>query len=286
MITPFDARGRFDAARFAALLQHLAAAPLTGFVVLGSTGEAQLLDEPERDAVVRAARRALPRHRIIVGTGAESTALAVSRTKRAMAEGGDGALVMAPAFYRRAVSEDAIVHHYAALTKVSSAPVFLYQFPQANGFSFAPGVVRRLRSEAGVAGIKDSLGEPDAARRWVREGGRGFSVAVGSARAFLGGLDAGAEGAVLAVANVAPRLCVSLFEAHRCGDRVRALRLQKSVARLGETVGALGPAGCKAALALLGFDAGDPRAPLEEPSRAARASMRRVLTDLVAEARR
>lgn len=285
IITPFDARGRLDTARLRDLLHLLAAAPLTGFVVLGSTGEACLLTEAERNAVVRAARRALPRRPIIAGTGDESTALTVARTARAAGEGADGVLVLAPGFYRRAVSEGALGRHYAAVARAARIPVLLYQFPQANGFAFAPESVRRLRSQAGVAGIKDSLGEPEAIRRWVREGGAGFSVAVGSAKSFLPALDAGAGGAVLAVANIAPRLCAALLEAHRSGRRAEASRLQRAVDRLSATVGALGPAGCKAALGLLGFDPGPPRAPLEEPSPAELAAMRLVLAELRSEAR-
>jgi dihydrodipicolinate synthase/N-acetylneuraminate lyase len=277
VITTFDERGRFDAAKQRALLELLSARPVAGFVVLGSTGEACLLTEGERDAVVSAARRAVPRSPLLVGTGAESTALAVDRTRRAVDRGADGVLVLAPGFYRRALSLRSLMAHYETVGRASRVPVFLYQFPQANGFAFPPGSIRRLRTLPRIVGIKDSSGERESIRMLIREGGRGFDVAVGSARRFLGAMEAGASGAVLAVANIAPGMCARLLEAFERGRPAEARRLQRLLIELLDALGSSGPSGFKASLELVGFPAGPPRAPLCAPSPADRARILRAL---------
>ena len=76
--TPFDDRDRVDTARLKAALARWVKGPLTGFVVLGSNGEAALMDDFECDQAIVAAREAVPRDRgFIVGTGRESTQAAI-----------------------------------------------------------------------------------------------------------------------------------------------------------------------------------------------------------------
>src|SRR5712672_3424756 len=88
--TPFDHDDRVDTTRLKTALARWVSRPITGFVVLGSNGEAVLLDEDESDRVIAAARDAIPRGRpFIVGTGRESTVAAVRATKRAAELGAD-----------------------------------------------------------------------------------------------------------------------------------------------------------------------------------------------------
>ena len=73
--TPFDDRDRVDTARLKAALQKWVATPLDGFVVLGSNGEAALMDDFESDQTIVAARDAVPAsRRFIVGTGRRRSA--------------------------------------------------------------------------------------------------------------------------------------------------------------------------------------------------------------------
>src|SRR5688500_15428950 len=89
--TPFDEADRLDAARLKSAFARWIGSPLEGFVVLGSNGEAALMDEDESDRMVAAARDAVPRGRtLLVGTGRESTQATVSACKRAAALGADG----------------------------------------------------------------------------------------------------------------------------------------------------------------------------------------------------
>src|SRR5258708_32837754 len=99
--TPFDERDKVDLERRSAGFDGWLATPLTGFVVLGTTGEAALMDDDESDRLVAAAREMVPRGRpFIVGTGRESTQAAVRAAGRAANLGADAVLVRTPASFK------------------------------------------------------------------------------------------------------------------------------------------------------------------------------------------
>ena len=103
---------------------------LAGVVLTGSTGEAALLTENERAALVSAARDEVPTDRwLIVGTGAESTRQCVARCRMAMESGADAVLVVAPHYYSNVMTESALRAHYARVADESPLPMILYNLP-------------------------------------------------------------------------------------------------------------------------------------------------------------
>src|SRR5258707_1423227 len=99
--TPFADDDRLDVVRLRTAVEWWVASPLTGFVVLGSNGEAVLMDDDECDRVVDEARAIVPRHRpLIAGTGRESTRAAIRPAKRAAGLGADAVLVRTPRCFR------------------------------------------------------------------------------------------------------------------------------------------------------------------------------------------
>lgn len=114
--TPFDAQDAFDPSRFRVALARWVASPLTGLVVLGSNGEAPLVDEEESDRVIAVAREAIPRGRpLIVGTGRESTRAAVAASRRAAELGADAVIVRTPGFFKSQMTSDVFVRHYTTI---------------------------------------------------------------------------------------------------------------------------------------------------------------------------
>jgi len=146
---PFDERDRVDTARLKKALAKWVARPLHGFVVLGSNGEAVLMDDFEADRVIVAAREVVPRDRpFIVGTGRESTQAAIRATKRAAEHGADAVLVRTPGFFKTQMTTDAFVRHYTAVADASPVPVLLYNFTALTGVDLLPAAVSRLASLA------------------------------------------------------------------------------------------------------------------------------------------
>src|SRR6476469_4983952 len=155
--TPFDDRDRVDTARLRAALTKWMKRQLSGVVVLGSNGEAVLMDDFESDQAIVAAREAVPREkRFIVGTGRESTQAAIKATKRAAEHGADAVLVRTPGFFKAQMTNDAFVRHYTAVADASPVPVLLYNFTALTGVNLLPAAVARLATHPNLIGMKES----------------------------------------------------------------------------------------------------------------------------------
>jgi 4-hydroxy-2-oxoglutarate aldolase len=252
-----------DALRFNA--RRWMATGLRGLVVLGSNGEAALLDEDEADAVVGAARECVPRDRLLIaGTGRESTRGTIAATKRAAALGADLALVRAPGFFKGAMTAEALRRHYVAVADASPIPVLLYNFAAVFGVNLATETIAQLAQHPNIAGLKESGGDVAQVADQVAAAPDGFQVVVGAAPALYASLCVGAAGGVVAVANAAPEACVRLHALARAGRHEEALALQRALTPLARAVtGTYGVAGLKAAMGIAGYKGGVPRAPLQ-----------------------
>jgi 4-hydroxy-2-oxoglutarate aldolase len=280
--TPFDAAGEIDRARLKAALQRWLAAPLTGLVILGSNGEAALLDDHESDRLIGWARDAVPRGRpMIVGTGRESTRATIAASKRAAAAGADAVLVRTPGFFKTQMSTDVLVTHYLAVADESPAPVVLYNFTAVTGVNLAPAAVSRLAPHPNIVGVKESGGDVAQIAEFVSSVPPPFRVFAGSATSFYASLCVGASGGVLALACVVPDACVQLFDLTAARRHEEARTLQQRLAPLARLIGArYGVAGLKAALALQGCDVGPPRLPLAPVDAAGLTALTAALTAL------
>lgn len=264
--TPFDpVTGDVDVVGLRANLRGLLEHPVAGIVMGGSTGEAVLLDDEERRALLEAARSVVPGERLLVaGTGAESTRATVRLTRVAADAGADAALVMPPSFYKRAMTPEALRDHYAAVADASPIPVILYQVPlHLNTLELPTGLVAELSRHENVVGIKDSRGVLEALGDLLDQCREGFQVLVGNGALLYAALEVGAAGGILAVANLVPGAAAGIVQAFRDGRPAEAGKLQERVGPLHkDIVGGMGIGGIKAALDLLGRHGGVPRPPL------------------------
>ena len=278
--TPFDDRDRVDTARLRGVLTKMAARPLDGFVILGSNGEAVLMDDFESDQVIVAAREAIPRtKRFIVGTGRESTVAAVKAAKRAAEHGADAVLVRTPGFFKTQMTTDAFVRHYTAVADASPVPVLLYNFTALTGVTLLPGAVSALATHPNIVGMKESGGDTALIADLVNGTPSDFIVLAGTALTFYSALGVGAKGGILALACVLPDACVQLFTLFNAKRNAEALELQRQLTPIAKLLGQqYGVPGLKAALALAGYDAGLPRPPLVPVPDSAVTALREALS--------
>jgi len=277
--TPFTTQDAFDADRFRTALARWLASPLAGFVVLGSNGEAPYIDEDESDRVIAAARDAIPAGRpLIIGTGRESTRATIAATTRAAALGADAVIVRTPGFFKLQMSTDAFVQHYAAVAEASPVPVLLYNFTAVTGVNISAEAVAMLARHPNVVGIKESGGDAAQIADFVAAGGPDFTVFAGSATSFYASLCVGARGGILALSCVLPDACVALFDLVQRGAHDEARALQRRLVPLSRLLGnRYGVPGLKAALQLIGHDAGAPRPPLRPLDADGRAALAAAL---------
>jgi 4-hydroxy-2-oxoglutarate aldolase len=266
--TPFRDDGTVDERALAANVDRWMTTPLTGLVVLGSNGEAASLDDDEADRVVEIVRAGVPASRpLIAGTGRESTRATIAATRRAAAAGVDAALVRTPSFFKPQMTTDAFVRHFIEVADASPIPVLLYNVTLYTGVNLLPDAVERLAVHPNIVGIKESGSDIGQIAEYVARTPSDFTVLAGSATTLVHALCAGCDGAILALASLAPAECVSMAALVREKRLDEATALQRRLMPLARSVGSTyGVPGLKAALELTGFAGGAPRPPLRPVS--------------------
>jgi 4-hydroxy-2-oxoglutarate aldolase len=265
--TPFKDGEDIDAEGLTSNLAKWNRMGVTGYVVLGSTGERVNLDESEYLEVIETARRDLPETlTFIVGAGQQSTRSTINEIERAARAGAQAVLVITPHYYRSAVTQDALVNHYAAVADAASIPIILYSMPDLTGIKIEPETAARLSENPNIIGIKDSSNDVAKLRETVRLVRKDFAVMVGNGTVFSEALQAGARGGILAVGCVVPELCLEIYRAVQAGEIDHASVLQENLTPLARAVTkTYGIGGLKAALEMAGYVGGSVRAPLRRP---------------------
>src|SRR2546427_474666 len=161
--TPFDsATGDVAPVHLRHNVSRLIAAGLDGVVVAGSTGESALLDADEQRRMVAWVREVLPdKSWLVVGTGAESTRLAVALTRAAAAEGADAVLARPPGYFSTAVSPASLGDYFRTVADASPVPVLVYNIPKYTHLPIAAGLLQRLAAHPHILRGEDSSGESE-----------------------------------------------------------------------------------------------------------------------------
>jgi 4-hydroxy-tetrahydrodipicolinate synthase len=255
MVTPFDAAGDVDEAATVRLLHHLFENGSDGVVVCGTTGEAATLDDDEHlsfiDLVVREVRSSFPGKTVIAGVGSNDTRHAISLTEKATAMRPDALLSVNP-YYNRP-SRRGIVAHFREVVRATDLPILVYNIPQRTGADMPNDLLAELAQLENIAGVKQAnpanLAPVD-----------GMMIYAGNDDMLADVLDLGEPGGVLT-------------GSHLFGEEMRRMvdepeRRREIDASLQDVYRdlAIAPAACslKAALGLVGIQAGKPRLPYVE----------------------
>ena len=281
--TPFDADGEILPNKLKANIALWNRTGLHGYVILGSNGEAVMLTEQEKIALWQAAREAIPRDKLfLIGAGMESTRASIALAKRAAELGADAAMFVTPSYYKAEMKSATLVNHYRVIADASPLPVIVYNMPAATGLDIDANTVIQLAQHPNIVGIKDSSGNVAKYADIVRAVRPDFSVLAGSGGSMYPALCVGAQGAVAALANVAPRECVAMYDAFRAGRHNEARALQLRFVQLNAAVTTRwNVPGLKAALEELnqGFYGGPPRLPLRPLGDEDRAALRKAMQE-------
>ncbi|RLC75872.1 MAG: dihydrodipicolinate synthase family protein [Chloroflexi bacterium] len=262
--TPFDAEGEVAIRKLIENLERWNQYDLSGYVVLGSNGEAGFLSVEEKLRVLEAARQAIPPDKLMIaGAGCESTRQTIALTRQAAQAGADAALLVTPHYYDPQMTPGALAHHYEAVADGAPIPVLLYTVPKFTHVDIDTATVARLARHPNIIGIKDTGGNMAKMADTVRLTGPDFQVLAGSAGFFLAGLTLGAVGGILALSNVAPKKCLDLYQLFQAGKMEEAAALQRWMIPVNAAITArFGIAGLKVALEMLGYYGGPVRSPL------------------------
>lgn len=277
--TPFTETQELDIEASLSNIRKWSGTGITGFVLLGSTGERVHLDEREYLRVLETARNEVPSElAFIAGAGQQSVVGTIREIQQAADLGVDAVLVITPHYYRSSVTQDALVRYYTAVADAAPVPVLLYSMPAFTGIRIESDTIAWLSEHPNIIGVKDSSNDVFRFEATVKACPSDFAVLTGNGTILLDALRAGATGAILAVGCPVPETCVEIFNAFHRDDQQRAHSLQAKLAPFAAAVTTKhGIGGLKAALDLAGYHGGAVRAPLRSPDDDARAEIARLL---------
>jgi 4-hydroxy-tetrahydrodipicolinate synthase len=277
LVTPFTESGEVDFAALRALVEWQIADGIDFLVPCGSTGEAQTLDDGERERVVASVVEvAAGRVPVMAGATSNDTARAVAETRRMCRLGVDYILSATP--YYNKPTQEGLYRHFAAVADASEKPVVLYNVPGRTSVNLKPSVALRLAEHPNVAGIKEASGDLKQVMEIL--GGRpsDFAVLSGDDWLTLPLITAGGDGLISVTSNEVPGAMTAFVHLALSGDLDSARRCHYRLlplmdANFLET----NPAPVKAALALMGRIRDVLRLPLVPVTQATRAALREAL---------
>lgn len=282
MVTPFAADGALDAKAARRLAGHLVENGSDGLVVAGTTGESPTLSHAEKlelfDAVLGEVG---DRATVIAGTGSYDTRETVELTRAACDLGVHACLVVTP--YYSKPPQNGLLAHFRAVADASQKPLMLYDIPGRTGRRIERTTIVELAGHDRIVAVKDAVGdagETAALRRDLDAAGhRSFEIYSGDDPLLLPHLAAGAVGIVSVCSHLVGPLLKELFALWDEGRMDEARAVYLDVLPFMRTIMTLtaSPIPVKAAVNMLGLEAGDPRLPLVPPTAEEAAAIRAAL---------
>jgi len=280
LTTPFE-KGELSPAGLKSNIEKYNQYALSGYVVLGSTGEGILMNDMEGLKAIELVRStASPGKIVIAGTGTDSTRPTIEFTNKAADAGAQFALVVTPFYYKAQMTAQALEAYYLEVAEKSKIPVILYSVPKFTGLALPLQSIVSLSRHPNIVGLKDSSGNVSSLGEIVKSCPQDFNVLQGSGSVLYASLALGARAGILALADMAPGESVEIYKLVKAGDWDKAREIQLRVLTVNQKiVGNHGVPGIKCALDLLGYFGGDPRPPLRPVTPEVKDSIRQILKD-------
>lgn len=279
MITPMCEDGSVNFAELKKMAEFQVESGTDALVVCGTTGESATLEDDEHLECIRCVVEAVQgRVPVIAGTGSNNTAHAVMMSKEAAALGADALLLVTP--YYNKTSQAGLVKSFFTIADATNLPAIIYNVPSRTGVNIQPETALELSRHPMIRGIKEASGNIAQVVRIAALCGDELPLYSGNDDQVIPLLSVGGKGVISVAANVAPaqmhQMCQLWFDGKIKESAAMQLELSELCSALFCDVN---PIPVKAAMNMLGWDAGDCRLPLVEPSEANLARIEKALRD-------
>jgi 4-hydroxy-tetrahydrodipicolinate synthase len=260
LVTPFTKDDKLDEAAYRELIRFVLP-HVDGLVPSGTTGEFSYMTAAERIRTFEIALEEANGKPVIAGTGCPSTRATIQLTQAAQDAGCAAALIVAPYYLKPTFNE--VYEHYLRVDQIG-LPIILYNIPQCAGTHYrwwtAEGMATDLEN---VVGIKDSSGDMPFLMALLEKVKGTIGIFTGHDETLAAALAAGADGAILASANLIPDIEQQVYQAVRRGDLETACRRQKDIQIVTRIVVRKGAnQAVKEGLWMMGLKMGDSRLPI------------------------
>lgn len=265
IVTPMTETGEVNYPKLAELLEYQIANQTDSIIICGTTGEASTLSHEEHLEVVRfTIEKVAKRIPVIAGTGSNCTETAVYLSQEAEKYGADGLLLVSP-YYNKATQKGLIAH----FTKVANSvkiPVILYNIQSRTGVNIAPETLAYLaKNVENIVAVKEASGNISQVAKIAQLCRDSLDIYSGNDDQIVPLLSLGGKGVISVLSNIAPRQTHDIVAKFMEGDVAESRRLQlEALPLIDQLFCEVNPIPVKAALNLLGWEAGPLRMPLSE----------------------
>jgi 4-hydroxy-tetrahydrodipicolinate synthase len=260
LVTPFASDEEIDEEGLRRLVRYVLP-HVNAVVPVGTTGEFVYLSEDEKrrviDVTIDEVGGKVP---VIAGTGCTSTRDTIALTEYARDAGAAAALVVSPFYLKPTFNE--VYEHYEAVSKVG-LPIILYNIPQCSGTHYRWWTAEGMAYLDNVVGIKDSAPDvPFLTALFEKVKGQ-IAIICGYDEIVMAALAAGADGAILATANLIPDIWQEIYGHVTAGRIFEAQERQREIQRLVRIVARCGSTqAVKEGLRAMGIQVGNSRHPI------------------------
>lgn len=265
IVTPFNEDGSVNYSKFAEHIEYQIANGTDAIVVCGTTGEASTLTHEEHlECIKFCVEQVKGRIPVIAGTGSNCTETAVYLSQEAEKSGADALLLVTP-YYNKA-TQKGLKEHFTIIANSVKIPVILYNIPGRTGVTIQPQTVVDLVKEVdNIVGVKDATGNLSLITELAGLSNGLVDIYSGNDDQVLPLLALGGKGVISVLSNVAPQqthdICQKFFDGDVDGSRKLQL---DSLELINALFCEVNPIPVKAALNLMGMEAGPLRRPLTE----------------------
>lgn len=265
MVTPLNKSGKgINEEATRKLVNKLIDAGVHGLFILGTNGEFYSLNEDEKIELARiVVDEVNGRVPVFAGSGGISTEAVINLTNKFTKLGVDAVSVITP--YLMKLNDEEIINHYRNIIQNTDIPIILYNIPANTNLNISERVFSELIKFEQVIGIKDSGGDIENTKRYMKLNNRplDFSILIGSDSLILSALKLGADGAVAATSNVLTNTDLGIYSSFIEGDLSKAHNLQESINEFRRCLKfATVPSVLKYSVNLAGIDVGEPKLPV------------------------
>jgi len=280
VITPMNQDGSINFDELGRIIDDQIANSTDAIIICGTTGESSTMSHEEHIACIKyAVEKVAKRVPVVAGTGSNCTAEAVQLSKAAEEVGADGLLCVTP-YYNKA-TQGGLYEYYKTIAEAVNIPIIMYNVPSRTGTNILPETAVKIAKEIdNVVAIKEASGNIAQVAKLAALADGCIDIYSGNDDQIVPLLSLGGKGVISVLSNVAPQQTHDIVASYLAGDVTTSMKLQlEAIDLCGALFCEVNPIPVKAAMNMLGYNAGIVRSPLTEMEDANKDRIRKAMVE-------
>ncbi|HJA81326.1 MAG TPA: 4-hydroxy-tetrahydrodipicolinate synthase [Candidatus Mediterraneibacter intestinipullorum] len=280
IVTPMKENLEINYDKLDEILEEQIAEGTDAIIICGTTGESATMTEAEHSEAIRfTVERVKHRIPVIAGTGSNCTRTAIELSQEAEKDGADGLLLVTP-YYNKA-TQNGLITHYTQICNEVKIPAIIYNVPSRTGCNIQPQTLAHLvKNVDNIVGVKEASGNIGAVAQIMHLCDGNIDLYSGNDDQVVPLMSLGGIGVISVLSNIAPAYVHDMVYKYLDGDVEGSRKMQLDAVPICDALFCeVNPIPVKAAMNLMGKEAGPLRAPLTEIEPAHREELKKIMKD-------